>query len=116
MKFHFFKRRSDGENPAGLTVSKHAHLPDGDFKLTEYCWGSISLWFIDRDEFTADERETCREKFKVTERELPLKCADCGIPIDAPELCKGCYTGLCTACFSVGRGLCEGCRELEETD
>ena len=57
MRFFFFCRC--GENP-GITVSKKATLPSGDFEITEYIFqraGYVSLWFIDRDKFTADERE-----------------------------------------------------------
>ena len=50
------------------------------------------------------------------EWELTIKCADCGIPLKDPKLCRGCYTGLCSGCSSVGDGLCEGCQELEATE
>ena len=63
MKVCFFERQRDGENPAGWTVSKHPHLPDGDFGLTEYFWGAVSLWFVDRDEFTTDERQVAYAAF-----------------------------------------------------
>ena len=57
MRFYFFSRY--GENP-GITVSKKATLPSGDFEMTEYIFqrfGYVSLWFVDDDEFTANERE-----------------------------------------------------------
>lgn len=43
--------------PAGLTISKKAELPE-EFLCTEYIWGEISLWFVDEDQFTAEERQT----------------------------------------------------------
>jgi hypothetical protein len=53
----FFDRAADDDNPAGVTVSKKDMLPDGDFGITEYCWGDVSLWFVDHDRFTPDERQ-----------------------------------------------------------
>lgn len=55
--FWFHDRMETPEAPAGITVSKREKLPDGDFLLTEYCWGSVSLYFVDADEFNADERQ-----------------------------------------------------------
>lgn len=55
---YFHWRKASGNTPAGLTVSKYPHLPVGDFGITEYFWGSTILWFVDADEFTADERQT----------------------------------------------------------
>ena len=66
-KFYYLARQADGENPAGLTVSKNDELPEGDFKLTEYCWGwgeaSVSLWFVDADDFSEDERQLAFQMF-----------------------------------------------------
>ena len=59
--FYFFNRHADGGNPGGTTVSKRAVLPDGDFRITEFKWGTISLWFVDADRFTADERQAAFE-------------------------------------------------------
>lgn len=53
----FHDRVADGANPAGITVSRNEQLPGGDFGLTEYCWGPVSLWFVDDDGFDADSRE-----------------------------------------------------------
>lgn len=60
MKAYYYERSETSEVPAGITVSKQPKLPDGDFVITEYCWGETSLWFIESDEFTADEREAAR--------------------------------------------------------
>ena len=57
--YHF--RAAEGDAPAGITVSKTARLPDGDFGLTEYRWGPTELWFVDGDGFTADERQAAYE-------------------------------------------------------
>lgn len=61
--YYFFRRLADGENPAGITVSKFNLLPRGDFKLTEYIWGQFSLWFVDNDKFTAGERQLAYEQY-----------------------------------------------------
>ncbi len=56
-RFYFFPR--GGDNP-GLTVTKRDELPEGDFGITEYTWsdwGYATLWFVDADEFTANERQ-----------------------------------------------------------
>lgn len=50
--FHYFEQ--DNHN---TTVSKTDPLPSGDFRLTEYCWGPVSLWFIDSQRFTPAERQ-----------------------------------------------------------
>ncbi len=55
--FWFHNRMAVDDDPAGITVSRHG-LPGGEFGLTEYCWGSVSLWFVDSDCFTADERQS----------------------------------------------------------
>lgn len=54
---YFFHRVRDGNNPAGITVSKSDALPEGDFGITEYTWSSVTLWFVDSDKFTAYERQ-----------------------------------------------------------
>jgi len=56
MKFYYFARQADGQNPAGVTVSKTPALPDGDFQIVEYLWPDAVLWFIADHAFTADER------------------------------------------------------------
>lgn len=53
----FHNRQADGRTSAGITVSRSETLPDGDFRITEYEWPLATLWFVDRDEFTADERQ-----------------------------------------------------------
>lgn len=64
MKFHFFDRLSEPGKPGGVTVSKSATLPKGDFIIAEYKWPRafsyppyVSLWFVDADNFTAHERQ-----------------------------------------------------------
>lgn len=54
---HFFNRAGSYGRPAGITVSKRHELPSGEFGITEYTWGNVSLWFVDDDHFTADERQ-----------------------------------------------------------
>jgi hypothetical protein len=53
----FHQRLADGETPAGCTVSRQEKLPDGDFRITEYEWPLATLWFVDSDKFTSDERQ-----------------------------------------------------------
>lgn len=64
MKYHFFNRAKDKNGPAGITVSKRDSLPSGDFQITEYVWKNVwenvTLWFVDQDKFTADEREEAK--------------------------------------------------------
>lgn len=55
-KYYLFPRRAWRDDPAGITVSKNPELPVGDFRITEYKWGRVSLWFVDLDKFTASER------------------------------------------------------------
>ncbi len=62
--FHLFKRMKDGNNPAGITVSKKPKLPRGDFGITEYSWGPLTLWFVDKDRFSADERHAVAVSFR----------------------------------------------------
>lgn len=52
-----FDRIASEDAPAGYTVSKFSTLPAGDFEITEYQWGKVILWFVDADNFSADERE-----------------------------------------------------------
>lgn len=56
---YFHNRVAVGDVPAGITVSRQSKLPSGDFRITEYVWGPTSLWFLDKDKFTAEEREQC---------------------------------------------------------
>lgn len=56
-EFYCYPRMATGNSPSGITISKCRPLPSGDFGITEYSWGSLSLWFVDDDEFTADERQ-----------------------------------------------------------
>ena len=55
-EFHYFPRAAYRGDPAGMTVSKKAKLPSGDFGITEYINGDMTLWFVDRDRFTESER------------------------------------------------------------
>ncbi len=55
-RFYFYPRSAAHNAPAGMTVSKLSKLPEGDFRITEYTWGDTTLWFIDKDLFTAGER------------------------------------------------------------
>ena len=57
MKFYFFTRLPGPGDPGGITVSKHETLPAGEFRITEYYWPHRSLWFVDSDKFTANERQ-----------------------------------------------------------
>lgn len=57
----FIPRQRDGDNPGGLTVSKNVRLPEGEFQLDSYKWGSVTLWFVHDDNFTADERQQAYE-------------------------------------------------------
>ena len=55
--FYFFPRQSDGNKPAGVTISKRKKLPAGDFGITEYTWPDAVLWFVDADDFSDAERQ-----------------------------------------------------------
>lgn len=65
MSFYFFPHNENHVDPSGVTVSKYDTLPTGDFGITEYGWGNVSLWFVDSDKFTADERQSAYENFRV---------------------------------------------------
>lgn len=54
---YFIPRKAARNCPAGWTVTKNPTLPKGDFRITEHTWGSVTLWFVDADKFTADERQ-----------------------------------------------------------
>jgi hypothetical protein len=58
----FHNRRASGNDPGGVTVSRSKELPAGDFGITEYFWGDTSLWFVDDDNFTDDERQAAYER------------------------------------------------------
>lgn len=62
-KFHYFARVGEPGKPAGTTVSKTGSLPDGQFRITEYTWRTVSLWFINQQNFTADERQYAHCEF-----------------------------------------------------
>lgn len=67
MKIYMFWRNADGpDHPAGYTVSKHKKLPKGNFRVTEYKWGEAPLWFVDQDEFTADERQAAFNEWQYS--------------------------------------------------
>ena len=57
MKFYYFERQEDGDNPAGVTVSKTEKLPEGNFQVDEFCWHDAALWFITDQSFSANERQ-----------------------------------------------------------
>jgi hypothetical protein len=61
----FYPRVATADAPGGITVSKQGELPAGDFGLTEWVWGEVSLWFVDADRFTADEREEAYRAFAM---------------------------------------------------
>ncbi len=58
---YFWFRAATATGPAGTTVSKRGTLPAGDFGITEYTWGYQSLWFVNADKFTGDERQRAWE-------------------------------------------------------
>ena len=63
MNIYFSERLPTGDDPGGVTVSKHTPLPDGDFKITEYIWPDVTLWFVDNDKFSAVQMEAARSAF-----------------------------------------------------
>jgi len=63
MVIWFFSRNGDSNTPSGITASKNGELPEGDFGITEYCWGPVSLWFVNSDNFTDDERQIAYEEY-----------------------------------------------------
>lgn len=63
MEVYFYPRAATDTVPAGMTVSKQSTIPKGDFRITEYSWGPHTLWFVDDDKFTADERQAALEGF-----------------------------------------------------
>ncbi len=63
MKVFFHPRKASPRCTSGFTVSKRKQLPKGDFGITDFSWGSLSLWFIDKDKFTADERQAAYLSF-----------------------------------------------------
>ena len=75
-KTYFHKRKATADCPAGITVSKKAKLPEGDFKITEYSWGSTKLWFVDVDNFSADERQSIYYAFCNLDQSKPRCCTE----------------------------------------
>lgn len=65
MNAYFFERLAAPDAPGGITVSKQHKLPDGYFAIEEFTWGSVSLWFVAEDHFTADERQAAFESLRV---------------------------------------------------
>jgi len=57
MNIFLHERLATDGCPSGITISKKPFLPEGDFSITEYSWGDCKLWFVDADNFTADERQ-----------------------------------------------------------
>tara|TARA_Y100000034_G_scaffold6676_1_gene7347 strand:- start:6529 stop:6798 length:270 start_codon:yes stop_codon:yes gene_type:complete len=84
MNVHFHTRLADGNCPAGTTVSKKAQLPAGDFRITEYCWGKVTLWFVDADQFTADQRQASYLAY----RQQPDPVCGCGKTSEG--ICRRC--------------------------
>lgn len=66
--FHY-RAAAGPDEPAGITVSKKRNLPEGDFRITEYIWGAVTLWFVNDDKFTPDERQAAYEAFCASRRE-----------------------------------------------
>lgn len=60
---HYFNRLPEPGRPGGVTVSKCAELPEGDFQIDEFKWDALTLWFVTEDEFTASERDDARRGF-----------------------------------------------------
>lgn len=69
-KVYFFERIETPIHPAGITVTKKPDLPKGNFRITEYCWGSVALWFVDDDNFNSDERQAAyiAARMRTTEK------------------------------------------------
>lgn len=64
-RYYYFNRGAAPDCPAGITVSKRDTLPEGDFRITEYIFqqfGYETLWFVDADRFTANERQAAYER------------------------------------------------------
>jgi hypothetical protein len=73
-RFYVFGRRAGSDAPAGLTISKHEALPSGAFAITEYWFGQNTLWFVDADKFTTDERqEAACSIFPIRDTRKPRK-------------------------------------------
>lgn len=68
---YFFMRDATDDVPSGWTVSKRKKLPKGDFRATEYVWGPTSLWFVDQDNFTEEERQQAYRSFMVMKTNHP---------------------------------------------
>jgi len=89
MTVYLFPRLPCGDAPGGLTVSKRRRLPTGDFHVTEYTWGNVSLWFVDADKFTADERQEVFETWCADDEEdaaTPLEAAEASGHNPGPEV------------------------------
>ena len=52
----------------GITVSKSELSRSAKLQITEYVWGHISLWFVDDDKFTENERQGCFEAFMTDQK------------------------------------------------
>ena len=63
MKCRIFDRLEYGR-VVGQTVTKRAALPDGEFQIDEYVWPDRTIWFVQSDNFTEDEREAVYEALK----------------------------------------------------
>lgn len=61
--YFLYGRHATHDAPDGVTVSKTKLLPDGDFRLDEYSWGMISLWFVRDHKFTRKERQAAFDQY-----------------------------------------------------
>lgn len=61
--FWFHDRVGSDGQIEGITVSKNEKLPSGEFELTEYLWGDVSLWFVKADGFSEGQRQSAYELF-----------------------------------------------------
>lgn len=73
--FYFHERLSNGPGqPAGYTVSRSRTLPPDEFLITVWQnpkgMGSttVTLWFVDGDNFSAGEREQAMHAFCKNQR------------------------------------------------
>lgn len=67
---YLFYRLGTDTIPQGWTVSKRQTLPKGDFSITPYKWCNYTLWFVDEDNFTADERQAVFYEYMIKENAM----------------------------------------------
>lgn len=63
MTFYYFEREPSEDDPGGITVSKTPMLPEGDFIINEFVWVGRTLWFIQDQDFTQEERDVAFVEF-----------------------------------------------------